>query len=86
MNFWSRSLDIFRERALLFLARVSFNSFLNLFRISLFRLKLLVSIIEWNLSVCVSRVDNSLAWSLVNSLFLLGGEGFNIFLSRRESL
>ena len=85
MDLWSRSLDVFRERVLLLLVKVSFNSFLKLFRISLLRLELLVSIIDWNVSVFVSRVDNSLAWLLVDLLFLLEGECFD-FLSRMESL
>ena len=85
MDLWSRSLDVFRERVLLLLVKVSFNSFLKLFRISLLRLELLVSIIDWNVSVFVSRVDNSLAWLLVDSLFLLEGGCFD-FLSRMESL
>ena len=85
MDLWSRSLDVFRERVLLLFVKVSFNSFLKLFRISLLRLELSVAIIDWNVSVFVSRVDNSLAWLLVDSLFLLEGECFD-FLSRMESL
>ena len=86
MNLLSRSFDIFRERALLLLVKVSFNSTLKLLIISLLRVELLISIIDWNLSIFVSRVDNSLACSLVESLFLLGGEGFVFFVEEGKSV
>ena len=80
MNLLSRSFDIFRDRTLLLLVNVSFNSILKLIRISLLRVELLSSIVDWNLSVFVSNIDNSLAWSLVDLLFLSGGEDFDFSL------
>ena len=61
MNFWSRSCESFIERVLMLRCKVLLSSDLKLLRISLFNVELFVSIIDWNLSVCVSKVDISLA-------------------------
>ena len=80
MIFLSRSEEIFHEGALLLLVRVSLSFDLKLSMILLLVEGLFASIINWNLSALVSRVESLLAWSQGESLVELRGEDLDFFL------